>query len=333
MKLSQLFCLALATNSAFCRLQGHHRRHTHGAANHLIQHIGDYDKRSLINVGGSVNVGPLDASVGLNIGSPGPPHNHGGHPGHPGRPGPGPGPHPGPGDGPGPGPPPHPGKPTAWDQVPKDGKFCFDGFGNRTDPNGEGVSYKGNVGDPWGSNIITVKDGPTASTYKYVMQIHGPKAKDSKPWTIVFWNKIGPDGAMTGWYGNSALNFTLHANEIVYVAFDENSQGAFAAAPGDPISKDQFGGYSSTWGEFDFADTKNKHMSGWDVSCIQAQKAKQPVQGLRMCLSNMDKCSTITKDAKLVENAYDSSKAGIDGLSSTVGPGPVRLIVEVGFTG
>lgn len=315
MKLSQIFCLALATNSAFSRLQGHHRRHTHGGVNSLIQHIGHYDKRGLINVGGSVKVGPLDASVGLNIGPPGPPNPHGGHPGHPGGPGP------------------HPDKPTTWDKVPTDGQFCFDGFGKRTDPSGDGVAYKGNVGEPWGSNIITVKDGPTASTYKYVAQIHGPKAPDSKPWMVLFWNKIGPDGAMTGWYGNSALNFTLHANEIVYVAFDENTQGGFAVAPGDSIPKDQYGGYSSTWGEFDFSDIKNKQLSGWDVSCIQAQKAKQPVQGLRMCLSNMDKCSTITTDAKLVENAYDSSKAGVDGLGSTVGPGPVRLIVEVGFTG
>lgn len=329
MKLSQFFCLALTTNSAFSRLQGHHRRHTHGSVNGFIHHVGQYDKRGLINVGGSVNVDPMKSSVDLDVG---PIHAHGGPPGHPGHPG-GPGPGHGHGHGHGPGPGQHPGKPVPWDSIPKDGKFCFDGFGKRTDPSGEGVSYKGNVGDPWGSNIITVKDGPTASKYKYVMQIHGSKAKDSKPWTVLFWNKIGPDGAMTGWYGNSALNFTLNANEIVYVAFDENSQGGFAVAPGDTIPKDQYGGYSSTWGEFDFSDTKNKQMSGWDVSCIQAQKAKQPVQGLRMCLSNMDQCSTVTTDAKFVEKAYDASKAGIDGLSSAIGPGPVRLIVEVDFTG
>lgn len=348
LKLTQVFCFALAASSTLARLQGYHRRHGHGNHNPLEelsdQHV---EKRDLINVDGAVGIGPLTATVGLEVGPAGHPHPHGephndphggphdhphghghGHGGPPGHEHGGPPGHPH--DSPGQ----HPVKPTAvWDQIPPDGKFSFDGFGKRTQPHGDGVSYVGNIGDPWGSNIITLKDASAASSHKYVAQIHGSKDRNAKPWTVVFWNKIGPDGKMTGWYGHSALRFTIAANEVIYVAFDENSQGGFAAAPGDKIPTDQWGGYSATWGEWDFGDTKNGGLSGWDVSCIQAQNAKQVAQGMRMCLSNMDKCSTITRDAKLVENAYDSAKEGVDGLGGTVGAGAVRLIVELDFAG
>lgn len=336
-ELTKAFVFALAASTTFARLQGHHRRHSHG--NHISRgEVNDHvNKRGLIDVNGAVGVGPLTATLGLDVGPtnlPGPhdgphngPHNgpHGGthHHGHGEPPGP---PHDNPGE--------HQVKPSAgWDHIPADGKFSRDGFGTRTKTHGDGVGYVGNVGDPWGSNIITVKDAATASKYKYVAQIHGPKDKDAKPWTVVFWDKIGPDNKMSGWYGHSALKFKIAANEVVYVTVDENSQGGFAAAPGNKIPTDQVGGYSATWGEWDFGDTKNKGLSGWDVSSIQAQNAKQTVQGMRMCLSNMDKCSTITRGAKLVQNAYDSSKQGVDGLGSTVGAGPVRLAVELDFTG
>lgn len=201
----------------------------------------------------------------------------------------------------------------------------------------------GNVGDPWGSNVIIIPKPEDASKYKYVAQFRGSKNKSNNKrgdnededagWKVVIWNKIGPDGKMTGWYGHSALNFTIGPDEIVYVAFDENSQGGWAAAPGTKIATDQWGGYSSTWGEFDMGSEKNGGLSGWDVSCIQAQNAKQAVQGMRICLSDGDKCSTIEADARKVENAYTSGEAGVDGLGGTVSAGAVRLVVELDYEG
>lgn len=358
LKLAFILLLALVAESAFARLQGHHRRHVHGK--HLaIEDDNDnsgpgssLDPRALIDVNGNtIGIGPLTATLDIIPGATLAPTNDNPHDGPHDVPHDGPFPHGGHHGGHSHGhhphgghphggyphehdnnPSPHPIKATAgWDQAPPDGQFTWDGFGERTQSQGDGVGYKGNVGDPWGSNIVLLGSETDAPNYKYVAQLHGPEDANAESWKVVFWNKIGPDGKMSGWYQHSALEFDMLPNEIKYVAFDEDSQGGFGAAPGDHLPTDQWGGWSSTWGEFDFGDVKNHAMSGWDVSCIQAQNAGQEVQGIRMCLSNGDKCSTITTGAKKVENTYPSDKAGIDGLGGVVGAGAVRIVVELDY--
>ncbi|KAI2787998.1 hypothetical protein POX_f08381 [Penicillium oxalicum] len=110
-----------------------------------------------------------------------------------------------------------------WTAAPLNGIFTTERFGARSKPSGERVLYSGNVGIPWGSNIILVSH-EDAHNYKYVAQFKGSK---TQPWTITFWNKFGPEGKMDGWYGHSALTFALPAGETRYIAFDENSQGAW----------------------------------------------------------------------------------------------------------
>ncbi|KAA8642012.1 hypothetical protein EYZ11_003953 [Aspergillus tanneri] len=220
--------------------------------------------------------------------------------------------------------------PTPWTAKPSNQQFSTQGFGARSDPSGTGVQYAGNVGVPWGSNIMEV-DVSTAWQYKYVAQFRGSNSPTAGPWTVVIWNKIGRDGKMTGWYGHSAVNFTLGPRETRYVAFDGNSQGAWGAAKGDSLPRDQFGGYSCTWGEFDFGDEKNGLWSGWDVSAIQAQNARQTVQGMSICAHDGSKCSSITTGAAVVENAYTSSEATVDGIGGAVPDGPVRLVVQVDY--
>lgn len=322
-----LILLALVAESAFARLQGHHRRNVLN-----LREIKPLENRGLIDMNGEAGVGLLTASVGVDIaeatGLPGNPHPHGGPP-HAHAHSYGRGNHPHPHDN-------HdayPVKPTSnWNQIPPNNDFSTGGFGERTDTHGDGLGYVGNVGDPWGSNIIIVQ-APDAHKYKYIAQFHGSKNGNSKPWEVVIWNKIGPDGKMDGCFGHSALSFTLHPNEIVYVAFDENSQGGWSAAPGDELPTDRWGSYSSTWGEFDFGDMKNKGLTGFDVSCIQAQNAKQEVQGMSICLSDMSQCSSITTGAEKVDGAYTAGEAGVDGLAPTVGAGPVRFIVKVDYEG
>lgn len=217
----------------------------------------------------------------------------------------------------------------SWTTHPSNNQFSTTGFGKRTNSTGSGVKYAGNVGNPWGSNILEVS-AATAHAYKYVVQFSHGSTDD---WTVVIWNKIGPDGEMTGWYGNSAVNFTLPAGEKRYVAFDENSQGAWGAAKGTSLPTDQFGGYSCTWGEFDFGNENNDHWSGWDVSAIQAQNAHQPVQGMRICQYGGERCSSITTGAGKVVNAYESTQASIDGIGGSVGQGPVRLVADLDYGG
>lgn len=217
-----------------------------------------------------------------------------------------------------------------WTSTPKDGHFSTKGFGGRSMPKGTKIKYKGNVGLPWGSNIISVS--PTeAHRYKYVAKFTG---SNDQPWTVVIWNKIGPDNKMDGWYGHSALRFVLAPGETRYVAFDEDSEGAWSASPGTKgITVDHWGGYTSTWGEFSFGDQENDGWSGWDVSAIQSQLAHGPVQGMRICMADGKGCSVLTPNAEKVISAYTADKRHHDGIGGAASPGPVRLVVDLDYKG
>ncbi|GFF25159.1 allergen Asp f 4 [Aspergillus udagawae] len=221
------------------------------------------------------------------------------------------------------------GNSASWTSTPSNGVYSTSGFGQRTTSSGSGIEYTGNVGSPWGSNIIEVT-ASTASQYKYVVKFTGSNTND---WFVSFWNKMGPEGKLDGWYGHSALNFTLAAGETRYVAFDENSQGGWGAAEGNSLPTDEYGGYACTWGEFDFGNTGNAEWSGWDVSAIQAQKAGLTVQGMRICDYKGDDCSYITTNAAKVVNAYTEAQASVDGIGGSVSAGAVRLVVEVDYSG
>jgi hypothetical protein len=217
----------------------------------------------------------------------------------------------------------------SWTSTPSGGSFSRDGFGSSTASSGSGETYQGNVGNPYGSNIIQV-DESKASEYKYVAQFKGP---DSDHWTVAIFNKYGPDGKMTGWFGNACQTFTLAPGETKYVAFDEDSNGGWAAAPGSTIPTDQNGGYASTWGEFDFGSATNTGWSGFDVSCISAQNAGMPITGMQICDVLSNTCSSIAKDAAKVDNAYTSAQTNVGGIGGNLGSGPARLAVKLDYRG
>ncbi|KAF4175221.1 hypothetical protein CNMCM8694_007446 [Aspergillus lentulus] len=221
------------------------------------------------------------------------------------------------------------GNSVSWTSTPSNGVYSTSGFGQRTSSSGSGIEYIGNVGSPWGSNIIEVT-ASTASQYKYVVKFTGSNTNN---WFVSIWNKIGPDGKLDGWYGHSALNFTLAAGQTKYVAFDENSQGGWGAAAGNSLPTDEYGGYACTWGEFDFGNTGNAKWSGWDVSAIQAQNAGLTVQGMRICDHKGCDCSYITTNAAKVVNAYTAAEASVDGIGGSVSAGAVRLVVDVDYSG
>lgn len=225
---------------------------------------------------------------------------------------------------------------SQWTNTPS-GDFCTEGFGERTSQliTGNKDTYAGNVGTPWGSNMVEVS-ASKAAEYKYVVQFHGSK---TDPLFVAIWNKIGPDGKMTGWYnGNAAIEFTLQPNEIRYVAFDENSQGSWGAAKGDSLPVDAYGGYSCTWGEFDLGSTKNNGWSGWDASIIQAEAARaakalnQPeILGMKICAADGTGCSIIGRGGSIIKDAYGYLDRWIDGIGGKVPSGPVRMVAHLDY--
>lgn len=215
----------------------------------------------------------------------------------------------------------------AWTDTPSSGSYSTSGFGGVTSSSGSGDTYTGNVGNPYGSNIIEVS-ASDASQYKYVMQFQGSNTED---WTVAIWNKYGPDGQMNGWYGNAVMTFTLAPGATTYIAFDEDTNGGFAAAAGS-IPTDSNGGYASTWGEFDFGSTVNNAWSGFDVSAIAAQNAGLTVQGMQICDALGGTCSSITSGAGTVNNAYTTAETDVGGIGGNLAPGPVRLAVTVDWS-
>ncbi|PYH86308.1 hypothetical protein BO82DRAFT_350549 [Aspergillus uvarum CBS 121591] len=220
---------------------------------------------------------------------------------------------------------------SAWYTYPTSGVYSTSGFGERSNTtSSSGDTYVGNVGVPWGSNIIEVS-ASEAWQYKYVVQFTGQNSAD---WFVSIWNKIGPDGADDGFFGHSALNFTLSSGETRYVAFDENSQGGWGAAEGDSLPTNDYGEYSSTWGEFDFGDEENDSWSGWDVSAIVAEEADQTIQGMKLCRHGTTTgCSYITSGGDTVENAYTPSESSVGGIGGSVTAGPLRLAAVIDYSG
>ncbi|KAJ5152787.1 uncharacterized protein N7482_009265 [Penicillium canariense] len=214
----------------------------------------------------------------------------------------------------------------AWTDIPS--SYSTSGFGGVTSNTGSGVTYAGNVGNPYGSNIIEVSSAD-ASQYKYVVQFQGSNTED---WTVAIWNKYGSDGTMDGWYGNACRTFTLAAGATTYIAFDEDSQGGWAASPGSTIPTDSNGGYAATWGEFDFGSTTNSEWSGFDVSAIAAQNAGLTVQGMQICDAIGGTCSSITPNAATVSNAYTTAETDVGGIGGNLAAGPVRLAVIIDFS-
>lgn len=214
-----------------------------------------------------------------------------------------------------------------WTTFPEDGSFSRDGFGG-TNYKIEvlGIEWQGNTGIPWGSNIIEV-DEADASKYQFVARFEGSENDD---WTVIFWNKKGPNGLMDGFFNpNKALSMTLSPGEIKYVAFDEESTGGWAAYPGDDTPLSEYGSYAATWGEFTMRAKPN--FASWDVSCIQAQNAGKTVQGMKICTHDGQGCSSMSNGMGNVNNAYTSAETDINGIGGNVLVDALRLVVNLDY--
>lgn len=196
-------------------------------------------------------------------------------------------------------------------------------FGGRTAPTGDYIHYCGNVGKPYGSNIILVKP-EDKDKFDYTIEMDGSLLDE--PFEVVVWNKCGPTRELNGFFQNPPpLNFTLEPGTVEYVALDKDTQGGFAGAPG-AVPRDQWGNVNALWGEFDFGSDRNKGWSGYDVSAIVPQNNKvSEVRGLKICDAEDKDCSIITSNIAVVKNAYEAKDHAIGGIGGNKPPGPLHL--------
>jgi len=187
-------------------------------------------------------------------------------------------------------------------------------FGGVTTPIDNGIvdEYIGNVGIPWGSNIVKISDVNGA---KYTNNFI---SSASAPIQIIVWNKSGADGRPnSGQFSAPALSFELAPGASQVVAFDENSQVAWCQFTG---AKSAYNANDCTYGEADFGNISNNGYSGYDVSLIQSG-APTP-----MMITSPNGKTSSTSDTS---NIYTSDKQA-GGIGGNLAPGPVRLTTTLG---
>jgi len=196
----------------------------------------------------------------------------------------------------------------------KDG-FCLEGFGQRTTAVvGATVDeYKGNVGNPHGSNMQLV-DANKAHLYKYKTKFEAPGPETIK---VVVWNKSGPDGRPnSGQFLPAPLNFDLGPGHPKYVVFDENSQVAWCHDTG---KKTAWGAYDCTFGEADFGNESNGAWSGADVSSIQNTAGNSMAMTIN--------CPNGEQSSNLANNYVSDTQPG--GIGCNIAPGPAALMCKL----
>lgn len=124
---------------------------------------------------------------------------------------------------------------------------------------GSEVSYVGNYGTPYGSNIIKVD---SVGTNKYTNTFTNSQ---SSTITINIWNKVGSDLQANSGQAlapkDTTLTFTLAPGASQVVAFAENTQIGWAQSCNKIAAS---GAFATTWGEANFVSTG----CGYDVSAI-----------------------------------------------------------------
>ena len=188
------------------------------------------------------------------------------------------------------------------------------GFGGRTDPvdNGNKDEYKGNVGIPYGSNMIKLDNPDDIKNFKYSITFtNGGNDKIS----VALWNKGGSDGRpQSGMALPPHMKFDLDVGQNVAVVFDENSQVGFAKDG----QRNQYGLLTTAWGEADFGDLRNQGWSGYDRSTI--------VQGANDGLLTMS-CKGAKTSSQHGNSFLTAAQTDAGGA---LPPGPVHIKTQIG---
>ncbi|KAI4141890.1 MAG: hypothetical protein L6R39_005151 [Caloplaca ligustica] len=194
-------------------------------------------------------------------------------------------------------------------------------FGGQSTPvvTGDRITYIGNVGVPYGSNMMYV---PSADGYKYTTTF---KNVGQNPIPVNVWNKAGRDGqANSGGCTEPNLKFTLAAGESKVVAFDENTQAAFSR----DCDKGPGGYPACVWGEVDFGDQRptdgtgvgNQGHSGFDRSSIPGGAGEILTMS---CLNCGGGDQTSSREKNRFTSADQLSAGG------QANPGPAHFLAEM----
>lgn len=156
---------------------------------------------------------------------------------------------------------------THGSEKPKGKDLSSGGFGGQTVPIDDGIKdhYIGNVGSPYGSNMILISESDE-SKFKYTNKICSDSGKDID---VIVWNKSGEDKKPNS--GQSLppnLKFTIAPGGCQTLAFDENTQAAYSKDCGRDPGKGNVP--MCPWAEVDFGNQGNGGWSGYDVSTIAA---------------------------------------------------------------
>lgn len=191
------------------------------------------------------------------------------------------------------------------------------GFGGISSPkdNGNKDEYIGNVGIPYGSNMIKLANPDDAKNYKYSNTFHNPTSDSI---TVIVWNKSGKDGQpQSGMSLPPNMKFELGSQESVAVAFDENSQVSFA----QDCERDPNKGNvpNCTWGEVDFGDLRNGGWSGYDRSSIPNGAGNTGLLTI-----SCEGAKTSSKEANSFTSAAQTNAGG------SLAPGPAHFHTTMG---
>ena len=190
-------------------------------------------------------------------------------------------------------------------------------FGGVTAPkdNGNKDEYIGNVGSPYGTNMILLDSADKAKSYKYSNTFKNPTSDEIK---VIVWNKSGNDGQpQSGMSLPPTLTFPLGPNESKAVAFDENSQVAFA----QDCARDPMKGNlpNCTWGEVDFGDLRNGGWSGYDRSSIPNSAGNTGLLTI-----SCEGAKTSSKEGNSFTSAAQTNAGG------SLAPGPAHFFTTMG---
>ena len=200
-------------------------------------------------------------------------------------------------------------------ETPKEHHGSGKGFGGRTEPVDDGNQdhYIGNVGNPYGSNMILVDESERGS-YKYTLTL---KNIDDSETTYIIWNKSGRDGQPQSGMGQEPnLKFTLGGHGSQVIAFDENSEVSFSR----DCERNKLGGYlpDCTWGEADFGDLRNGGWSGYDCSSIPNSKGN-----VDYCKMSCEGAKTSSHEGNMFTDVSQTNAGG------SLAPGPVAFYAEL----
>ena len=196
-------------------------------------------------------------------------------------------------------------------------------FGGQSTPvvTGDRITYIGNVGVPYGTNMMYISSDQVDS-HKYTTVF---KNTGQNKIPVNVWNKAGKDGqANSGGCTEPNLKFTLQPGESQAVAFDENTQAAFSR----DCEKGPGGYPACVWGELDFGDQRpddstgagNKGHSGFDRSSIPGGAGEVLTMS---CLN----CGGGDQTSSREKNSFTSA-AQLSG-GGQANPGPAHFLAEM----